>query len=225
MSMCLAAILGFFAWLTPPVAALPAYLQQASQETPAPPEAAPSSPAPAGTTPAGSQPDAGPESKPASPSQPAPVTKKAESNPAGTPQSEPPESKSPPANSANPASPTTATKKRRHKKHVAATPAAVPEKKVVHNGGTADPVVQIAPGMSAEQASSQRQNTTQLLAATDDRLKQISTRTLDSTQQDSISQIRKYMQQAMAAEQAGDEERAHNLASKALLLSDDLAKQ
>jgi hypothetical protein len=79
--------------------------------------------------------------------------------------------------------------------------------------------------MSAEQASSQRQNTTQLLAATDANLKQISSRAMNSSQQDSISQIRKYMEQAKAAEQAGDVQRAHNLASKALLLSDDLVKQ
>ena len=103
-------------------------------------------------------------------------------------------------------------------------PAAASEKKVVRNGGTADPVVQLAPGMSAEQASSQRQSTTQLLAATDDNLKQIASRQLNSTQQDSVSQIRKYMEQAKAAEEAGDVQRAHNLASKALLLSDDLVK-
>ena len=78
--------------------------------------------------------------------------------------------------------------------------------------------------MSAEQASSQRQSTTQLLAATDANLKQISSRQLNSTQQDSVSQIRKYMEQAKAAEKAGDVQRAHNLASKALLLSDDLVK-
>lgn len=78
--------------------------------------------------------------------------------------------------------------------------------------------------MSAEQASRQRQNTTQLLAATDTNLKQISSRQLNPSQQDSVSQIRKYIEQAKAAEQAGDVQRAHNLASKALLLSDDLAK-
>ena len=78
--------------------------------------------------------------------------------------------------------------------------------------------------MSPEQASSQRQSTTQLLAATDANLKQISSRPMNSSQQDSISQIRKYMEQAKAAEQAEDVERAYNLASKALLLSNDLVK-
>ena len=79
--------------------------------------------------------------------------------------------------------------------------------------------------MSAEQASSQRQNTTQLLAATDANLKQISSRPMNASQQASVDQIRKYMEQAKAAEQAGDVQRAQNLASKALLLSDDLVKQ
>jgi hypothetical protein len=63
-----------------------------------------------------------------------------------------------------------------------------------------------------------------LLATTDANLKKISARQLGSTQQDSVSQIRKYMEQAKAAEEAGDVQRAHNLASKALLLSDDLVK-
>ncbi len=94
----------------------------------------------------------------------------------------------------------------------------------MRNGGTADPAVQLAPGMSEEQASSQRQNTSQLLATTDANLKQISSRQLNSTQQDSIGQIRKYMEQARTAEKAGDVDRAHNLASKAVMLSDDLAK-
>ncbi len=105
-----------------------------------------------------------------------------------------------------------------------AAPNAPPGKKVVRNGGTADPVVQLAPGMSAEQASSQRQSTTQLLGTTDANLKEISTRQLSTSQQDSVSQIRKYMEQAKAAEADGDVQRAHNLASKALLLSDDLVK-
>ena len=115
-------------------------------------------------------------------------------------------------------------KKRRRKKTTANASTAAPEKKVVRNGGTADPAVQLGPSVSAEQASSERQNTAQLLAATDANLKQISSRAMSSSQQDSISQIRKYMEQAKAAEQAGDVQRAYNLASKARLLSDDLVK-
>jgi len=97
-------------------------------------------------------------------------------------------------------------------------------KKVVRNGSTVDPVIQLAPDVSQTQASSERQSTAQILATTDTNLKQISTRQLSGTQQDSVSQIRKYIQQANAAQDAGDVQRAHNLASKALLLSDDLIK-
>ena len=62
------------------------------------------------------------------------------------------------------------------------------------------------------------------MATTDTNLKQLSTRQLTVTQQDSVSQIRKYMEQAKTAEAAGDVQRAQNLASKALMLSDDLVK-
>jgi hypothetical protein len=115
--------------------------------------------------------------------------------------------------------------KRRRRKHVAASKTdTAPEKKVVRNGGTGDPVVQLAPGMSQEQASRQRQSTSQMLASTETNLKQISLRKPDAGQQDSVKQIRKYMEQAQTAENAGDVERAKNLASKALLLSEELAK-
>jgi len=139
---------------------------------------------------------------------------------------EPPQKAQSEASAKKPGSKTkTATRKRRRRKHAAAaTSSSVPEKKVVRNGGTADPLVQLAPGVSDEQAWRQRQSTTQLLATTDDKLKQLAARQLSLTQQDSVSQIRKYMEQARAAEDAGDVQRAHNLASKALLLSDDLVK-
>ena len=114
-------------------------------------------------------------------------------------------------------------RKPRRRKHVTTKPAAT-GKKVVKNGGTADPAAQLAPGVSNEQASRQRRSTTELLATTDTNLKQLASRELNRTQQDSVSQIRKYMEQANAAEKAGDVQRAHNLASKALLLSDDLVK-
>lgn len=86
--------------------------------------------------------------------------------------------------------------------------------------------MQIAPGgLSKQQASSQVQNTTQLLASTDANLQKLSDRRLNSSQQDTVKQIRTYMDQAKAATDAGDLQRAHNLAFKAHLLSDDLIKQ
>ena len=218
--MYLAAILGFFVLTTPSVAVLsPAQTLLFAQDS------QPPAPESQGTSPAGAaQEPPAPGGEPKSEAPPPQTTpapdatsqppKTQPETPAKTPESKTPEPKT-----------KTATKKRRRAKHTAtAAPGATPEKKVVRNGGTTDPVVQLAPGMSAEQASSQRQSTTQLLATTDSNLKQISTRQLGQTQQDSVSQIRKYMEQAKAAEAAQDVERAHNLASKALLLSDDLVK-
>ena len=95
-------------------------------------------------------------------------------------------------------------------------------KVVVRNGGTAEPAVQLSPRLSDHQASQQRDTTNELLMATDTKLKQASARQLNSTQQDTMNQIRSYIQQAKAASSAGDLERAHNLALKAHLLSDEL---
>jgi outer membrane biosynthesis protein TonB len=221
MSKFLAAILGLCALTTPSVAAgvFRAPTLQLSQES-QPPVAAPS------TSPQDSPQNSAPASPPVESAQPGTATPSEPSPmPATAPTQEPAQAQ-PGADTKKPASPPkTPSKKRHHRKIAAANPTAPPAKKVVRNGGTADPANQLAPGVSAEQASSQRRTTTQLLAATDANLKQISSRTLNSSQQASISQIRKYMEQARAAEQAGDVQRAQNLASKGLLLSDDLAKQ
>jgi hypothetical protein len=218
MSTYLAAILGLFALTTPSVAAVVfgVSLPQLSQDT-QPPAAA---------TPSNSPQDSPPTAAPASPSaEPAQSGAEPQAEPPAQPPAAAEEPQKPAAAAKKPASQAKAHRKKRRQKTAVSSPAATPEKKVVRNGGTVDPAVQLAPSMSAEQASNQRQNTTQLLTATDANLKQISTRPMNSSQQDSISQIRQYMEQAKAAEQAGDLQRAHNLASKALLLSDDLVKQ
>jgi outer membrane biosynthesis protein TonB len=221
--MYLAAILGLCALTTPSVAAVLFRTQahQLNQETQppapsAPPQDSPQNAAPA--SPSAEPPQSGAESQ-------GEPSAKPQTTPSPEAAQEPQTAKPAAAVKKQESQTKTSSKKRRRRKTAASASTATPEKKVVRNGGTADPVVQLAPGMSAEQASSQRQNTTQLLAATDANLKQISSRPMNSSQQDSISQIRKYMEQAKAAEQAGDVERAHNLASKALLLSDDLVKQ
>ena len=115
-------------------------------------------------------------------------------------------------------------KKRNAKRKGAAQDATGPRKKVVRNGSTADPVVQLAPSVTDQQASQQRQSTAQLLAATDANLNKISARQLTSSQQDMVNQIHNYMQQAKAAETAGDLQRARNLAFKAQLLSDEVLR-
>jgi len=235
MNIYLAAILGLWVLTNSSVAAvvspaLPVGLMQESQpqpdtpQTPPPQEPAPNTQptSPAQEAPQPSQetgPEkAGPEKSGQEQSPPAQVA------PAPTPTQEP--QKAPPAASAKKPASTTkaAAKKRSRRKHVAVKPDSAPEKKVVRNGGTADPQVQLAPGVSNEQASRQRQSTTQLLATTDTNLKQLASRQLSVTQQEGVSQIRKYMEQAKAAEDAGDVQRAQNLASKALMLSDDLVK-
>ncbi len=99
-----------------------------------------------------------------------------------------------------------------------------PPKVIVKNGGTTDPTEKIAPEMSQQQASSQRQKAKDLLTGTDVNLKKISGRRLNSNQQDMVKQIQQYVEQAKAAGDAGDLEREHNLAVKANLLSQALLK-
>lgn len=97
-----------------------------------------------------------------------------------------------------------------------------PKRVVVKEGGAPEPEVQLAPGMTGEQETHQRLRTDQLLSSTDANLKQILQGKVDAKRQDTISQIRTFMDQARAAVKAGDLQRGHNLALKAHLLSDDL---
>jgi hypothetical protein len=173
-------------------------------------------------------PTAGPAQEPAPSVQPASPEQEQKSEPTkseqATPKATPSTDATTPAQPGQPDASKVAAKKRRRRKPVAATTTTTPEKKVVRNGGTADAGTQLSPGVSDEQASRERQTTSQLLSSTDVNLKQLSARQLNTTQQDSVSQIKKYMEQAKAAEAAGDVQRAQNLASKALMLSDDLVK-
>lgn len=98
-------------------------------------------------------------------------------------------------------------------------------KVVVRNGGAKEGSPQLAPGMSQEQALHNRENTSQLLATTDQNLKLVSGRQLTPAQQSMLEEIRAYMHQSKAASDAGDLNRAHTLAYKAHLLSDELAKK
>jgi hypothetical protein len=137
--------------------------------------------------------------------------------PAATPEP------TPSSQSATPAKKAGARKTaRRHKRST--TNSGQATKKVVRNGGTQEPMVQIAPGMSDDQASKNRQGTAQLLATTDANLKKLDGQRLDGSKQDVVKQIQTYVEQARTAEAAGDLDRAHNLAVKAQLLSDDLVR-
>lgn len=97
-----------------------------------------------------------------------------------------------------------------------------PGKTVVRNGGTDDSSVNLAPGVTPQQASREADNTNKLLATSDANLKKIAGRELSPSQQDTVKQINSYMTEARDAEKDGDVQRAHNLAVKASLLSADL---
>ena len=118
-----------------------------------------------------------------------------------------------------------AAKPRKHRKPAAPAQTSTgssPSKTVVRNGGTDDSSVNLAPGVTPQQASREADNTNKLLATSDANLKKIAGRELSPSQQDTVKQINSYMTQARDAEKDGDVQRAHNLAVKASLLSADL---
>ena len=121
---------------------------------------------------------------------------------------------------AKPAAQKHAPKKRRPVKKTSPQSAKV----VVRNGGAKDNSGQLAPAMSQEQELHSRENTAQLLATTDSNLKVIAGRQLSDSQQGMVDQIRTYVQQSKIASDAGDLPRAHTLAYKAHLLSDELSR-
>lgn len=79
--------------------------------------------------------------------------------------------------------------------------------------------------MSQEQALHSRENTAQLLSTTDQNLQSIDGHQLSAAQQSMLDQIRAYVRQSKAASASGDLARAHTLAYKAHLLSDELARK
>jgi hypothetical protein len=99
-----------------------------------------------------------------------------------------------------------------------------PPKKVVRNGGTDEPTIKLTGETTAAQASQQRATTDQLNASTAENLKKIADRQLAPSEQEIVTQIQQFVDQSKQAVAAGDLERAHNLALKARLLSDELLK-
>ncbi len=136
------------------------------------------------------------------------------------PQPSTPEQKKP---TAKPVVRKHSTKKRAPAKKT--SPANQSGKVVVRNGGTKDNSGQLAPAMTQEQEFHSRENTAQLLATTDSNLKAITGRQLSDPQQSMLDQIRSYVRQSKDASDAGDLRRAHTLAYKAHLLSDELARK
>jgi outer membrane biosynthesis protein TonB len=86
------------------------------------------------------------------------------------------------------------------------------------------PANQISSAMPHDQATDSKRTTQQLLDSTDANLRALR-RALNADEKSMLEQIRAYQQQARAADQEGDLVRAHNLALKAHLLSDELVKR
>jgi hypothetical protein len=120
----------------------------------------------------------------------------------------------------NQANPSPAKRRRRSK----ATPNGGPRKVVVREGGAEEPAAQIAPNMSAEEATRQRREAEQMLGSADNQLRLLTGRTLGSQQEEAVGQIHNYMDGARSALKEGDVRRANTLAQKAHLLADDLVK-
>lgn len=112
-------------------------------------------------------------------------------------------------------------------KHHTASPAPASSSnstKVVHNGGTSEPIVAISPVETQQQAIQELSTTNQLLANADANLRELSRRQLSADDEGTVKQIQLYMQQARAAVKNGEAQRAYILANKADMLSADLAR-
>jgi outer membrane biosynthesis protein TonB len=219
LAVCGVLVLAATLFLVPALIGQDAQPQQKSPETeqtpPPPPQNSPeqegkppqTSAPPETQSPASPKPEPAPESKTTNPVQQPSATPQ---NPTPSESQGAPPAANPPATTKNPA------------KKSAKKTKSTPSRKVVKEGGTSDVVVELSPSVSPQQASTQRQSADQLIAATDANLKKIGERELKPTEQQTVTQIRSYMEQAKAALKEGDLERSNNLAQKAHLLSQDL---
>jgi hypothetical protein len=82
----------------------------------------------------------------------------------------------------------------------------------------------IAPQLSPQESAAAQQDTNASLSATDKNLESARGKNLNPTQNDMLSKIRGFMADARQAAQEGDWTRARNLAKKAQVLSEELAK-
>jgi hypothetical protein len=125
---------------------------------------------------------------------------------------------------ANSAAATSASAAAKNRKRTAVAPAPAPQKIVVREGGAREPASQIVPGMTPSEAERERQSAERWLNLTVEQLKQLSARSLQPQEQETVEQIRNYMAGARSALREGDVRRARTLAEKAHLLVDDLVK-
>lgn len=101
-----------------------------------------------------------------------------------------------------------------------------PKRSVIPAEKTEQPssIGQISPGPTPADAANSQSSTDQLLQSAEDNLNSI-TRQLSKDEEAMRTQIKEFITQSHNATKANDPARAHNLAVKARLLSDDLVKQ
>jgi hypothetical protein len=99
-----------------------------------------------------------------------------------------------------------------------------PPKVIVRQGGTKEPSIELVGGAGGSQAAELRDTDNRILKTAEDNLAKLAGRTLDSNQQDTVNQIRQFVNESKAAIAAGELERARTLASKAQQLSQDLVQ-
>ena len=101
---------------------------------------------------------------------------------------------------------------------------AAPPKIVIQDGSVPAPAsAPVTPLLSHDDAAHSHASTAQLMESTETNINGIK-RQLSTEEQALVAQIRDYMNQSLQATKDGDLVRARNLALKAHLLSDDLAK-
>jgi hypothetical protein len=100
-----------------------------------------------------------------------------------------------------------------------------PRKVIVPQGGVDEPTAQIVTGMAPVEAERQRQAAEQFLKSTDATLTRVGLGPFNALQEETVSQIRNYMEGARSALKEGDISRAHTLAEKADLLAHDLTRK
>ena len=133
---------------------------------------------------------------------------------------------SPPAAPAKAETPPESSAKKERKERKKRLPKTVdrdaPKKIVVKEGGASERPTEVTPKIEPSKANYERQSTTGLIAAAEANLERLKDYRLSKDQKATVEQIRLFVKQAREANSAADFERAHTLALKARVLSDDL---
>lgn len=87
-----------------------------------------------------------------------------------------------------------------------------------------DPEITFAPSITPEEASRETNETNQMLQTAEANLKIVLERGPDAGRRDVIAEVRNYMNQARVSLDSGNIERAHKLAVKATVLTNNMLK-